>query len=72
MAGHRLGLLHDLLEHEVAVAALVDEHVFRYDHTQLLVYVLPFQVSVLNTFPGNYRHFTRVQKADGFSQELVA
>ena len=61
-AGHRLGLLHDLFQHEMLVSGLVHQHLFLGDHPWLLVDVVPLQVLVLNPTPGDHHHLTALQE----------
>ena len=63
-AGHHLGLFVYLLEHEVAVAALVDQHVFRGYGLQPLVDEPAIQVAVFDAFPGYLDHLPGVEEAN--------
>ena len=62
-AGHGLGLLHYLFQHEMLVTGLINQHFFLRDHPGLLVDVVPFKVLVLDPFPGDHHHLTGLKKA---------
>ena len=62
---HRLGLLHYLLEHKMAVAAPVHQHILKGNRTQGLVQRPAGAVQKINALPGNYGHLAVLQKAHG-------
>src|SRR5918999_5033599 len=62
--GYRLGLLHNLYEHKVPMAAFVNQDFLWRNLAQLLVEGVASQVQVLDLFPGDYCHLARFQEPD--------
>ena len=60
--GHGLGLVHNLLEHEVAVAALVHQHVVAGDPSRLLDDGVAVQIEVSHTIAADHGHLPSLQE----------